>query len=165
MPTAPQLELVAAGPDDVERIEALMQFYNYDLSETCEVRFSEAGSYAIRPKRDYLAQPGTSAYLMRVDGELAGFAIVDAECEHADSDFNLGYFFIARRFRGRGHGSAAVRQLFRLHRGNWEIYHLAANHPAGAFWQRVLAACAVDRLESSARTIHGEACVLFRFKV
>ena len=99
--------------------------------------------------------------------QLAGldFAIVDAECEHADSDLNLGYFFIARRFRGRGLGSAAVRQLFRLHRGNWEIYHLAANHAAGAFWQRVLAACAVDRLESSARTIHGEACVLFRFKV
>ena len=87
-------------------IENLLQFYNYELSAWYPIAFGDDGRYAIAPKADYLAQPGTQAWLILADGELAGFAVVDDDLVDTRRDLNLGYFFVARRFRRHGVGAA-----------------------------------------------------------
>ena len=144
-------------------IENLMQFYNYELSAWYPIAFGEDGRYAIASKDDYFGQPGTQAWLILADGELAGFAAVDDELVDPRRDINLGYFFVGRRFRGRGVGAAAFGGLLARYPGAWELYYLARNEAAAGFWPRAFERAGLRDVAMSDVTVLGEACVMNRF--
>ena len=146
-------------------IENLLQFYNYELSAWYPIAFGEDGRYAIASKADYLAQPGTQAWLILADGELAGFAVVDDELVDPRRDLNLGYFFVARRFRGRGVGAAAFGGLLARYPGAWELYYLARNEAAAAFWPKACERVGLSGVEVSEIIVDEQACVMNRFAV
>ncbi len=157
--------LVEAAAKDLPCIENMMQFYNYDLSESVPIDFAAHGLYQIQPKGAYWAQFLVAAFLIKVDGELAGFAVVDNELLEVDSQYNMGYFFVARRYRGSGVGRIVAAKLLEKFPGKWEIYHLKNNQPARRFWHSWLYAAAVDALVVADREIYGEPCVLYRFRI
>jgi predicted acetyltransferase len=164
MPDAAQaVTLRAAERAHWPAIENLLQFYFYELSAWYPIRFGADGRYPIGAKSDYLAHPGTHGWLILVDGELAGLAIVDDELADARRDVNLGYFFVARRFRGRGVGAAAFSGLLARYPGAWELYYLARNEPAAAFWPKAFARAGVHDVAISNVVAHDEACVMHRF--
>ena len=144
-------------------IENLLQFYFYELSAWYPIRFGEDGRYPIGAKTDYLAHAGTHAWLILVDEELAGVAIVDDELADARRDFNLGYFFVGRRFRGLGVGSAAFGGLLARYPGAWELYYLARNEAAAGFWPQAFERAGVRDVDVSRVIAHDEACVMHRF--
>jgi predicted acetyltransferase len=144
-------------------IENLLQFYNYELSAWYPIALGEDGRYPIASKASYLAQPGTQAWLILADGELAGFAVVDDELVDPRRDLNLGYFFVARRFRGRGIGAAAFGGLLARYPGAWELYYLARNAAAAGFWPKAFERAGVREVAVSEETVHGQACVMNRF--
>jgi len=146
-------------------LENLLQFYNYELSAWYPIPFADDGRIAIGSKADYLGQPGTQAWLILADGELAGFAIVDDELVDPRNDLNLGYFFVARRFRGRGVGAAAFGGLLARYPGAWELYYLARNTAAAAFWPRAFERAGVREVAVAGERLHGEECVMHRFVV
>jgi len=144
-------------------IENLMQFYNYELSAWYPIAFGEDGRYPIASKADYLAQPGTQAWLILAGGELAGFAVVDDELVDPRRDLNLGYFFVARRFRGRGIGAAAFGGLLARYPGAWELYYLARNAAAAGFWPKAFERAGLQEVAVSNIDVGGQACVMNRF--
>lgn len=145
-------------------IENLMQFFNYELSAWYPVRLAEHGLYRLRPKAPYWAEPRTRPYLLQVDGEPAGFAVVDGDClEPERQQFNLGYFFIVRRFRGQGLARQGFAELLRRHPGAWELYYLAHNQFADGFWPRLLPSLGLQGLRREARVVDEEPSVWFRF--
>ena len=144
-------------------IENLMQFYNYELSAWYPIAFGEDGRYAIASKADYFALPGTQSWLILADGELAGFAVVDDELVDARRDLNLGYFFVGRRFRGRGVGAAAFGGLLARYPGAWELYYLARNAAAAAFWPKAFERAGLEDVAVSELDVLGQACVMNRF--
>jgi predicted acetyltransferase len=146
-------------------IENLLQFYNYELSAWYPIPFGDDGRIAIAAKSDYLGQPGTQAWLILADDELAGFAVVDDELVDPRNDLNLGYFFVSRRFRGRGVGAAAFGGLLARYPGAWELYFLARNRAAAAFWPRAFERAGVRDVAVSDEFLHGEDCVMHRFVV
>ena len=146
-------------------IENLLQFYNYELSAWYPIPFDDDGRIAIASKSDYLGQPGTQAWLILADDELAGFAVVDDELVDPRNDLNLGYFFVARRFRGRGVGAAAFGGLLARYPGVWELYYLARNAAAAAFWPRAFERAGVRDVAVSDEFLHGADCVMHRFVV
>jgi predicted acetyltransferase len=144
-------------------IENLLQFYFYELSAWYPIRFGEDGRYPIGAKSEYLARPGTHAWMILVDDELAGLAIVDDEMADPRCDFNLGYFFVGRRHRGRGVGAAAFGGLLARYAGAWELYFLARNEAAAAFWPKAFERAGVHDVDISSVIAHDEACVMHRF--
>jgi predicted acetyltransferase len=80
-------------------------------------------------------------FLLRVDGRLAGFAIVDSGSRLSGDQgvFDMAEFFVARTARRRGVGAAAARALFDHFGGRWEVRQTAENLPALAFWRAVIA--------------------------
>lgn len=161
----PPLELRRAAPDDLLRIENLMQFYNYDLSQWTPVPFGDNGLYQLRPKAPYWAQPGVHPFLIHIDQQLAGFAVVDDETQEADTDHNMGYFFLARGYRGRGLATHAAGEVLQRFPGRWEVYHLLVNTPAAEFWPEVIRHHAEGEIQREPRLIHEDPCVLYRFNV
>ena len=66
---------------------------------------------------------GRFPYLIRVDGKIAGFALICPHCdyrEEADARC-FGEFFVMLKYRRMGVGKQVATQLFDLHRGHWEV--------------------------------------------
>jgi len=144
-------------------LENLLQFYFYELSAWYPIRLGDDGRLAVPPRADYLALPGTQAWLILADDELAGLAIVDDDLVDPRNDLNLGYFFVARRFRGRGVGAAAFGGLLARYPGAWELYYLARNRAAAAFWPKAFERAGVREIVQSDVVVNDEPCVMHQF--
>jgi len=153
----------AAAPALWPVIENLLQFYHYELSAWYPIPFGDDGRIATPSRTDYLARPGTQAWLILADSALAGVAIVDDDLVDPRNDLSLGYFFVGRRFRGRGMGSAAFGGLLARYPGAWELCYLARNRVAAAFWPRAFERAGVHDVAVSDVVVGAQDCVLHRF--
>lgn len=141
-------------PEQRETLAQLIQLYVHDFSDFWDdahrVNLDEDGRFPPFPHLDtYWTEPDRAVYFIRVDGALAGFALINA---HAFSglrvDCNLGEYFVARRYRRQGIGARALASLLAARPGQWELAVWSRNAPALAFWPRALARASVDNLET-----------------
>ena len=160
----PSIELHAAQRDDFDTLQNLMQFYVYDFSEWLPLELGEHGFFNIQPKLDYWRKPATRAFLIRVDGELAGFVTVDDDTHLEGAEYNIGYFFVSRRFRGQGVAKFVASTLLSRFPGQWQIFHIDANQPARLFWAHVMPALAQGNVTTHQLAVDGYPCTLYRFE-
>ena len=138
----------SARPDQRATIETLFQLYAHDFSAFAVNPLSpphtlgEDGRFPPYPFLDqYWRDDGAVPLLIRDDGGLAGFALINTH-SHRDGGHigrNMAEFFVARPHRRRGVASAAVRLILAGYPGRWEIAVAARNRPAKAFWPRAIA--------------------------
>jgi predicted acetyltransferase len=159
----PNIELHPAHRDELETIENLMQFYMYDFSEWLPLTLAEHGFFPIQPKPDYWRQPATRPFLIKVDGELAGFVTVDNDTHIDGAEHNIGYFFITRRWRGQGVAQFVVSALLSRFPGHWQIFHIDANLPAQRFWARVIPDSSGGEFSLHHRDVDGYPCTFYAF--
>jgi len=125
---------------DRARLEALLQLYAYDFSEILDMDVDERGRFDPPPLDDYFRHRRSHAFLFRVGGRLAGFALV-RQRSRLSGDHNVcdvEEFFVMRKYRRAGVGERAARWLFDRFRGRWEVREKAENRAAIAFWRRVI---------------------------
>ncbi|MFJ2479488.1 GNAT family N-acetyltransferase [Pseudomonas sp. NPDC087598] len=157
----PTIELHPAQRDELQTLENLMQFYMYDFSQWLPLKLAEHGFYSIQPKDDYWRHPATRPFLIRVDGELAGFVTVDNDTHIPGAEHNIGYFFLARRFRGQGVAQFVVSALLSKIPGQWQIFHIDANLPAQRFWARLIPELSGGEFTSQQREVDGYPCTFY----
>ena len=133
-------ELVPVAIEQKETLRNLLEKYlcefaQYDLRDV-----QEDGLYHYRWLDCYWTDPNRWAYFIRVDGKLAGFAMVNDYPEIPDRkpDFCLAEFYVLPRYRRAGVGREAAFQLFDLHRGQWQFQRHPHNVPSVHFWNRVV---------------------------
>lgn len=153
-----------------EALANLVQLYIYDFNEVLAVErrigIGEDGRFRddVLRLESYWTDADRSVWFIRVDGALAGFALLNtaSHCGRA-VDFNMGELFVARTYRRLGVGMRAAMEVITRHPGQWEIAVGARNAPAKAFWTRVIAAANVADVE----TLEGDGVAwtgpLFRF--
>lgn len=87
----------------------------------------------------YFELPGRYAYFARVDGTLAGFALVDTDfAVHKDFDHSMGEFFVMHKYRRNGVGRVMATTVFEQHKGNWEVGFHPKNTTSEKFWLRTV---------------------------
>lgn len=139
------MEIVTASADAQTAIGHLVQLYIHDMSELfastprCEIE--EDGRF--RSDIDvgkWWQDADHVALLVRVDGRLAGFALLNAAAHSgAAIDYNMAEFFIVRKHRRRGVGMAAAHAIFSRYPGRWEAAVMRTNPSASAFWAHCIA--------------------------
>ncbi|MDD6041148.1 MAG: hypothetical protein PUD63_08180 [Clostridia bacterium] len=87
-------ELVAATPEQKETLRNLLEKYLCEFAQWDHREVAEDGLYHYPWLDCYWTEPGRFAYLIRVDGHLAGFALVNDYPEIPDrqTDFGLAEF-------------------------------------------------------------------------
>ena len=149
----PKVELELCGVDRRGTIEALSQLYIHDFSEFWagmdRGELQDDGRFGDYPGLDrYWHEPARSAWLIRVEGHLAGFALLSASSHSgAAADHDVSEFFVVRKHRRGGVGFSAASQLIGPRRGLWEIAVTRANVGALAFWRRVAAEMAPGEVD------------------
>ena len=86
-------------------------------------------------------------YLVKVEGELAGLAIVlhrrhvapGAPERTRYADYYMSDFFVLRKYRRRGVGRSVVNLLWDRLPGKWAATQLFSHEAATAFWRSVIA--------------------------
>ncbi len=142
------LDLQPAAIDDAPLLRNLGELYAYDWSEITLAEVNAEGRF----DRDFWSGCWTgkrTPYLFRVDGQLAGFAIVARGSRLTDDPqvFDLAEFFVLRKYRRHGVGARVAVELFGRHRGRWEVRERANNLGARDFWRKVIATFTGGRFE------------------
>lgn len=131
-------ELVSARVEDKSIIANLLQLYLYDFSELAGWAINEHGLFNYPYLDHYWTEPDRHPFLVRVDGELAGFALVRTLVMEGGQENHLAEFFILRKLRRIGVGETAARQLFDRFPGTWTVAQRDWNIGAQRFWRRVI---------------------------
>jgi len=130
------------GFDDEPRaaLDNMMQLYIYDWSELRPLELGDDGRFADYPLDAHWEDDWRHPLLLRVDGRLAGFALVSerSRLSGAAGVFDMAEFFVMRRYRRQGVGLAAASAAFDRFKGPWEIRQHDENSTATAFWRRVI---------------------------
>jgi predicted acetyltransferase len=123
------LEIRPAGEADQPVIQEMSSLYVYDISEFTGWDCADSGRYGCRSFHEYRAEPACHPFLVKVDGKLAGFALINDQGAFPETQHNVGEFFVLRKWRRRGIGERVARFVFDRFRGGWEVMQLVANTP------------------------------------
>lgn len=144
-----RIDVVKAERDDEAVLERLFQLYGYDFSEFTASDVDAEGLYEEEALDRWWSEPARHPFLVRVDGQLAGLALVQQK-SHFTGDANvtdMDEFFVMRKYRRRGVGREVATRLFDLFPGRWEVRQIAANTPAQSFWREVIGEYTGGRFE------------------
>ncbi|MBI1775892.1 MAG: GNAT family N-acetyltransferase [Proteobacteria bacterium] len=137
------VDLRVASAEERGALENLIQLYTHDFSEqwsgTPKGELDEDGRFSPYVLDPYWQDKDHIPLLLRVEGRLAGFALLNRTSHLGDPvDRNMAEFFVARKHRRAGLGKAAVGALFSRYPGLWEIAVARRNVGALAFWRRTI---------------------------
>ncbi|OGC91828.1 hypothetical protein A3D85_03545 [Candidatus Amesbacteria bacterium RIFCSPHIGHO2_02_FULL_47_9] len=130
------LEPVSA--DKRQLLENLLQLYAYDFSEFYGDEIGESGDYGYdRLLRYYWDGQNPDPFVIRVDGNVAGFVMVKRK-EFKSVDYHsIAEFFVLKKYRKSGIGTKAAEMAFSKFPGKWYVDVIQANQPARSFWEKV----------------------------
>lgn len=131
-------EIIEASLDNQETLTNLLQFYIYDFSEFIEAHVGENGRFGDYPLSDYWTEDNHFPYLIRLNGNYAGFVLVKWIKTEMKSYYSIAEFFIMKKYRRTGLGKSVAKDIFRLHKGDWEVFQMKINEPAQLFWRNVI---------------------------
>ena len=138
------LEVIEALPSQAHTIQNLMQLYVHDFSEQwSDMERGELGDDGLFPEYPYLEtywhKNGHIPLLIKRGGHLAGFALIN---DHSHSglpvDRNMAEFFIVRKHRRGGVGTAVAHTIFSRYPGQWEAAVARRNVGALGFWRNAI---------------------------
>lgn len=146
-------------------IENLMQLYLHDFSEFDEVELQSNGEYVYPYLKYYWQEPDRFPFLIRLDGKLAGFALVRTEVDALTGRprSSLAEFFILRRLRKLDVGRQAADKLWDLFPGTWVVEVLESNQGGYLFWKKVISRYAKLGFEEDYISTHGKGWTSFIF--
>ena len=132
------LEVVAASVEDKPLVQRMMELYQYDFSTLENSDLDAHGYFGYSYLDHYWVEPGRHPFIVRVNGKLAGFVLVNQFAVLPGNEWSVGEFFILRRYRRQGIGRQVARYIFEKFRGKWEVREIEANQEARHFWEAVI---------------------------
>lgn len=129
-------------------VRRLLELNAHDFSEFDGRDVSEHGEFGYRYLDHYWSEPeDRRALLIRCDNTIAGVALVRRGAPH-----EVAEFFILRKFRRRGVGLQAARDVLRTWLGEWETHEVPNNEGAVSFWRRAIPVAYVEAVDESGTT-------------
>ena len=120
------IEVMAARAEERDALANMMQLYTHDFSEqwstTPRGDLQDDGRFPAYPLDAYWREADHVPLLFRLGGSLMGFALLNG-LSHSGRpvERNMAEFFITRKYRRCGLGSAAAQKIFSCYPGLWEI--------------------------------------------
>jgi predicted acetyltransferase len=143
------IEVIPATADQQPIFANLLELYIHDFSEFHNLELGANGRFGYEHLPLYWVEPDRHPFLLRLDGKLAGFALVKRGSEFSGNEavWDMAEFFILRAHRRCGVGTAAAHQVWKRFPGQWEVRVMESNHAAHHFWQHAIT-------EFSGKSIH-----------
>ncbi len=162
------MKISLKAADSYEFVANLFQYYIYDVSEFMGWPPNENGCFVIDDSvtglSDYWNKSDHFPYLIFADGEVAGFSLVRKFPDTVD-EFDMGQFFILRKFKRKGVGQKAFMLTVQKHQGDWLTRVLPDNISAKKFWEKVVYKVACGKVEISSELYKNRQMNFIRYSV
>ena len=155
-PNMSALSLDAATATEAGLLGNLLELYSHELSDVFpSVVLGADGRFGYPQLPLYWSEPSRRfAFLIRVDGQVAGFVLATRGLAAADPQaLDVAEFFVLRRYRRQGFGQLAAELLWCRLPGCWTVRIAEANRIALEFWANVVAAVIPGKVTESTRLI------------
>jgi len=133
-----KVEILAASLEDKPLIQRMMELYLYDFSAFDHSDLDAHGCFGYPYLDHYWVEEGRHPFLVRVDGKLAGFVLVNQQTRLPGNEWSVAEFFILRKYRRRGIGKRVAQFIFDQFRGKWEVAEIDSNSDARSFWKAAI---------------------------
>lgn len=126
--------------DQKSILRQLIELYEYDFSEFNDQDVNEHGYYGYKYFDHYWTDENRHPFFVMVENRYAGFVLINNHHYLLDDDQgkSIAEFFIMRKYRGKGVGREAAKQIFDQFKGHWEVRQHGNNEPSKRFWKRVI---------------------------
>lgn len=143
------IEIEAVKEEQREILAHLIELYEYDFSEYEDSDVNAYGLYGYSYLDYYWTENNRYAYFIKVNGKLAGFAMVCGYCYVSKDSETLfmSEFFIMKKYRRQGIGKYAAKEVLQKHPGKWELTVHPKNPISHNFWKRVITEIAQDEMK------------------
>jgi predicted acetyltransferase len=129
-----RIEVEPATEEEKPIVRRLLELNAHDFSEIDGRDIGQHGEYGYTYLDHYwIKGERRHAFLIRVDGKVAGCALVRVGEPH-----EFGEFFIVRKYRRSGVGTTAAREVFKMFPGGWLVHEVPGNDTAVEFWRRAI---------------------------
>lgn len=135
-----KIEIVPVGIDEKEILRNLLEKYDYEFSQYNLREVNKLGMYGYQYLDHYWTEKNRWAFFIKVDDNLAGFAMVNdyPEAPGEETDYSLAEFFIMYKYRRTGVGKYAAHSVFDMFKGKWQLKRHPKNIGSVHFWDRVV---------------------------
>lgn len=133
-----KIEICASDVRDKEVILNLFQLYLYDTSVEDPDDLGDDGRYSYSENyfAQYWSEPLWSAHLIRVDGVIAGFVLVEASELIAGAQ-EFADLFILKRYRRRGVAEHVALRFLLIRQVSWVVVVFNDATEANLFWKKL----------------------------
>lgn len=144
------VEVLPAGPEQQPILANLLELYAHDFSEFHEIEPGPDGRFGYNDLPLYWSDPNRHAFLLRIDGKLAGFILIKSipEASHDGPVWDMAEFFVLRRYRRMRAGMEAAHRVWTDFPGHWQVRVMQSNRGAHRFWHRAIATFTRKKTES-----------------
>ena len=136
-----QVKLRKAELEDREVLANLLEKYEYEFSQYNNCDVNKFGLYGYQYLDCYWWEcERRYAYFIEVDGNLAGFVMINdyPEVEDRKTDFVISEFFVMYKYRRMGVGKKALFTALDLHCGKWQLKMHPKNENSVHFWNSAI---------------------------
>src|SRR5579864_7778918 len=146
-----RVDVIPAAPEQAPILENLLELYAHDFSEFHNPELGPDGRFGYPHLPLYWREPGRHAFLVKVDGQLAGLVLVKQGSEISGEErvWDMAEFFVVRGYRRRGIGTEIAQQVWRRFPGRWEVRVMESNVAAQGFWERAIGAFTGEPVQST----------------
>lgn len=162
MPT----ELKRIAEADRRILEQMFQYYLYDMSQFAGWPISVNGTYTYPDDLlpPYWEDANHHPYFIVSEGEFAGFSLIRPS-PMDDQIWDMGQFFVLRKFRGKGVGRLAFTQSLSGRPGPWHVRVLPSNVSAYQFWKNTIGDLTGGAFSEGSKDYNGLSMTYFSFKL
>jgi predicted acetyltransferase len=160
------IEVIPAAREQEPILANLLELYAHDFSEFHDLDLGKDGRFGYSQLSLYWRDPGRHPFLVRMDGELAGFVLVKTGSEISGSEtvWDMAEFFVVRGNRRRGIGTEIAHEVWKRFPGWWEVRAMQSNRPARQFWEHAISVFVGKTIPSVLVEKSGEWWHLFSFE-
>lgn len=116
----------------------MLELYAYDLSIFENKDLNEFGEYGYRYLDLYWIESKRHPFIIKVNGKLAGFILINKFAYTEDAEWTVAEFFVLKKYRDRGIGKKSAFYVFDRFPGKWEVRTLNKNLVAKKFWRKTI---------------------------
>jgi len=134
-----KIEIVPVKLDEKEILKNLLEKYDYEFSQYDNRDVNKLGLYGYDYLDCYWTEENRWAFFIKVDGNLAGFVMVNDFAEaKEETDYSVSEFFVLYKYRRCGVGKYAVFTVLDMFKGRFQLRRHPKNIISVYFWNNVI---------------------------
>ena len=160
------IEIIKATLDQKPILANLLELRAYDLTEHINFDIGDDGFYGYKNLPLYWKDSNRHPYLIYCDKKIAGLVLVQQGSPISDdtSVWDIAEFFIMRKYKRQGLGSAVATQIWEQFKGTWQVRVFMGNKIAYQFWLQAIKKFISVEPSTTKLTLKGNPWVVFLFE-